>query len=104
MPNYHLGPTTPICYPLGVTPVAQKTDFLVYPNPSTGLLQINYAEAGVLEISDITNRQVKTVNLQNTNGGKKTVDLSELPSGIFVCRYMVSGVLRAARKIIIAHE
>ena len=104
MPNYHLGPTNPICYPVGVAPPASTPAFRLYPNPTSGKLTIEFAESGILEIADVTGRRLKTVPLNNTQSGKTVIDLSELPAGAYICKYLVNGLLRETHKIILAHE
>lgn len=105
MPNYHLGPTNPICYSVGVTePIVKAIDLQLYPNPVTGILNITYSEAGSLEISDITGRRIKTIALLGTKGGKAIVDMRGIATGVCICRYYADGKLMEVRKIMIQHE
>lgn len=56
----------------------------VYPNPGTGVFQVNSETAdGILSVSDLLGKTVYRGNLQ-TNGSPYTVDLSNLPKGVYV--------------------
>ena len=103
MPDYHLGPASPICYPVGVEPPVTISTFKLYPNPTNGALNIEFTEAGTLEIADITGRRLKTISLLNTQSGKAIVILADLPAGVCICRYIVNGRLKSIDKITIIH-
>jgi hypothetical protein len=78
--------------------------FQLYPNPVSNTLNIEYPSAGVLEITDITNRKLKTIILSNAKGGRATVNLGELPAGMCICRYIVDGKLEEVLKITLLHD
>ncbi len=104
MPNYHLGAANPVCFPLGVKPVAGQIALQLYPNPTNGILNIQYTQAGSLELYDITNRRLKTILLPDAAAGKAIADIGGLPSGVVICRYLVDGKLSQTRKIMVLHE
>ncbi len=58
-----------------------KEAFLVYPNPSTGLLNIKIKEAGSIHISNILGETV-----YKNNGSVKEIDISHLPNGAYIIR------------------
>jgi hypothetical protein len=49
MPNYSLGSSTPICYPTGIdAPVIKESEFTLYPNPSSGKIEVKNRRGGQL--------------------------------------------------------
>lgn len=99
MPNYALGPVNRInCWPEEVTPVAPKPAFRLYPNPSNGLITVEYATSGTVVITDMTGRPVRTLTLSEGKG-KERIDLSTMPPGIYLYRYLVKGAVQASGKL-----
>jgi|GEM_PF-361159 len=66
----------------------------VFPNPATDNVQINFSLTGgrsvSIELFDLTGRQVSTVNVSTAASGihTSTMDVSELPSGMYLMRVM----------------
>jgi hypothetical protein len=60
-------------------------EFSIYPNPSTGIFQLEGLQGNVMvEVMDATGR---TVSVQSNNGNSRMMmDLSALPSGIYLLR------------------
>ena len=87
MPNYHLGaaPVGGTCWPLGISEtVSQANEISVYPNPSTGELNIiaNKILADVwIRIVNITGETI--LQREGLNGGRFTFDISSRPQGIY---------------------
>lgn len=62
-------------------------DVTPFPNPTRDLINIPLSGvegAGELIISDLTGKAVSTQNVNVSNGSKLVVDVSELPSGIYI--------------------
>ena len=59
-----------------------ETAFSVYPNPTKGLININCPGAEELRIYNSIGQQVMSINTNGENA--KQVDLSALPSGVYV--------------------
>jgi hypothetical protein len=55
---------------------------LVYPNPFSDLICIETKESGILLITDILGKTVKTVYCEN----KTSIDLKELDNGIYIIK------------------
>ena len=87
MPNYHLGaaPVGGNCWPLGISEtVSQANEISVYPNPSTGELNIiaDKILADVwIRIVNITGETI--LQREGLNGGRFTFDISSRPQGIY---------------------
>jgi len=60
-------------------------EFSIYPNPSTGIFQLEGLQGNVMvEVMDATGR---TVSVQSNNGNNRMMmDLSAVPSGIYLLR------------------
>lgn len=66
MPNYRLGAVSPKCAPVGINePAASGVQFSLYPNPSQGVIEVRYDEAGTLLLYDMTGRVVGSWLLAN---------------------------------------
>ena len=90
MPDFNLGPvdgsscdTLGLDNPLSVDLPKEKSDFIVYPNPTNGLI---YGEGEIiykdhfLKIFDITGKTLYEGNSEDLRTG---IDLSDQPSGIY---------------------
>lgn len=64
-------------------PVFETTNFAVYPNPTTGILNFTTQEAVSVTVMDLTGKVVFTAKEVN-NGG--SVNLSSLQSGMYVAK------------------
>lgn len=76
-------------------------DLLAYPNPATGYLNViitsKYNKEGSICILALDG---KLMQLQVTKGsGMETIDLSQLPQGIFICRYSNSKEIKTVKFI-----
>src|SRR5690606_30380730 len=68
MPNYQLGPASPICYPTGIERTAtQELNFSLYPNPARGTIVVKCGEPGELSLYDMAGRSVGSFTLKSTN-------------------------------------
>ena len=90
MPDFNLGPvdgsscdTLGLDNPLSVDLPKEKSDFIVYPNPTNGLI---YGEGEIiyknhfLKIFDITGKEIYEGNSEDL---KRGIDLSYQPGGIY---------------------
>jgi len=82
----------------------QHTTLKLYPNPVKNVLNIEYPDAGILELSDMTSRKVRSIKLNDNSGGKLVVNISELPTGVYTCRYIVENLCVKVVKIELHHE
>jgi flagellar hook assembly protein FlgD len=69
--------------------VLENKDIIVYPNPSSGLININfknpYGEC-VVEVMNGNGNVVYVEKISDVSAGIKTFDLSSLSDGIYFCR------------------
>ncbi|WP_163411229.1 leucine-rich repeat domain-containing protein [Flavobacterium ajazii] len=65
---------------LGTPSFGKQEKVLVYPNPSTGIFNINNKENVTLEVFDISGKKVKS---QKTTGEVSQVDLSGFTDGVY---------------------
>ncbi len=66
----------------------ESKDVVVYPNPSTGLLNINFrnpAKDCLLQVISESGRIEYNEKLVDLQAGVKTFDLTGLPSGSYYC-------------------
>ena len=73
---------TSICYTVIVTELNNiKEDVItIYPNPTTGKVQIKNAQNSTIEIISIAGKSIKTINATEKN---TVIDLSTAPKGIY---------------------
>ncbi len=103
MPNYSLGPTSPICYPLGVdAPQVYEVSFSLYPNPAKDIITVEHSEAGELSLYDMTGRLVLSYHLQ-TQGGKRSLSVEQLPAGVYQYLFTARSGGRVIGKLVVAH-
>ena len=94
------GGNDPQCWPLAVSPVHINNEYKVYPNPVTGLLNINvpqHKDMAVLSITDITGRQLLS---QSLSFSKDAVDLSGFMSGVYLYRILEDGLVVQQGKLL----
>ncbi|MEZ5016906.1 MAG: T9SS type A sorting domain-containing protein [Flavipsychrobacter sp.] len=75
-------------WPLSVSNVSNNTGIAVYPNPVSDVLQLEVAgligNGAVVELQDITG---KVVMRSEVTGAKMELNVSELPSGMYLLKY-----------------
>ena len=85
-----------------ITKDTDKISF--YPNPSTGILNLERSTTDVLEV-EIFNSAGKRVKTFKTSNAQESLDLNQLESGIYFIRSFDSnGTKHAAKKIILNRE
>jgi hypothetical protein len=99
MPNYALGHTSPICYPVGIDkPKTRSSVFQIYPNPSHGLIEVRCEEEGKLHIIDMLGREMSDFVLVATYS---SIDLTHLPKGVYQYRFKGStGLLKSGQLVL----
>jgi hypothetical protein len=73
----------------GMEGVLENKEIIVYPNPSTGLINIDFKnphQEGVIEVISMNGKVVFTDKISDVSAGKRTIDLSSLSDGIYFCR------------------
>jgi alpha-tubulin suppressor-like RCC1 family protein/ribosomal protein L27 len=73
----------------GIQEYLTKNLVVVYPNPSSGTIQIVSADAKILNI-EISNMLGETIYLSQVNSDKASIDLSKEPNGIYVVKISTS--------------
>ncbi|MBI4645541.1 MAG: T9SS type A sorting domain-containing protein [Bacteroidia bacterium] len=68
--------------------VPVKSDIFIYPNPSGNTLNISIASEAKMDIIDITGKLASTYQLNNQT---KTLNLSNLSNGEYLCRISYTG-------------
>jgi len=89
----------------GIMEQDDAPSLLVYPNPTTGELTVRFTDgAGFkqLDVIDIQGVTIKNENLQNRNDGLNliTVDLSDLPDGIYFLRAIHEQYVRYQKVVV----
>jgi myo-inositol-hexaphosphate 3-phosphohydrolase len=86
---------------------AHTSNLSIYPNPTTGELNITFRafddEKAVMNILDINGRVVMSNNLGKLNNGdvKQSVDVSALPSGMYIVNVASDSGIRRVSKLVI---
>ncbi len=66
------------------------TDFNVdvYPNPSTGIFNVDYNQSGTLKVLDATGKLVYEELLETTSAATKSIDLSAFENGMYTIQIL----------------
>ena len=82
----------------------KKSTLSVYPNPATDIVHIStggLVSDSSVQIHDICGRVVLSATIKNTNHAETTIDISQLPAGIYFVSMPVSGREKVVRKLVI---
>ncbi len=71
-------------------------NILVYPNPSTGLFAVDLTSPAKVTITDVVGKLVYSAKL---NEGKQTINLTNLPNGIYILKAESNGVDNSVKLI-----
>jgi hypothetical protein len=85
---------------VGIQESALAESFTLTPNPSHGLLTLCFPsgfQRGMLQLYDLSGRKVVNTPIINNN---QTVDISELPAGLYVYRFRIASGKEMHGKII----
>ncbi|MBO4645164.1 MAG: M28 family peptidase [Bacteroidales bacterium] len=94
---YHYAFATPTTSIGGQTATPQ---FLVYPNPATSSLQISVADGThpyTVQLFDLCGKQLSTQTMDHENGN---MDISELPSGIYLLKILSGNRTVGVQKVV----
>ena len=87
------------CSGVGMEEVS-SSDVLIYPNPTNGLVQIEFNELNAGSTVEVLNIQGQTVDAPRTNaGGRCTIDLSGEAAGIYWLRF--TGAVNTVEKVVL---
>jgi hypothetical protein len=112
MPHYELGTMFP-CDTLPQGPLStssiisgQQHRIRIYPNPADNSCRVGYelkiGEIGIVQISDLTGRIHQTKSL-STSEKEVSIDLSSLPPGLYLVRYLINGATQNTGRIAVIH-
>ena len=68
---------------VNVNDIATESNFNIYPNPTTGNVQIQNAQNSTIEILNIAGKSIKTINATTQN---TEIDLSTEPKGLYLVK------------------
>jgi hypothetical protein len=81
----------------------QAADFTIYPNPGTGMFNLQYAGLGgkaTVEVTDVTGRIIRTKQANVVNGTLLGLDLTGVSPGNYNVRLTVDGVRTEQRLMV----
>lgn len=97
-----------LLYPASVESISQsKMKMLVYPNPASGKVNIDFATAHAqtvkIELSDMTGKKVKEISTY-AHGGEniQEMDVTEFHSGIYIAK-LITLEVESVRKLVVAN-
>lgn len=82
-----------------VESVTENSEINVYPNPSTGIINVNFNEATSITVENILGSVVYKEDLQNYNVKTKSIDLSNFANGVYVVN-VINGEKSSKHKIL----
>jgi len=74
-----------------------KTGIQLYPNPCSGIVHIRYLKSGIryskIELIDLSGKTARTIEINNQNAGDglHTIDVSDLPHGMYFVKLVNAG-------------
>ena len=99
MPNYALGPTNPICYPLGVEAPVKTEVFQLYPNPASGSVTVKTNENGMLHIYDVTGSIAGSYDVASSSS--TAISIQQFPPGVYTYQFRSSSGITTTGKLVI---
>ncbi len=103
-----LGTITPYDFTKVPQPVINTTGLSIYPNPTTGNLNIQWTNQttgnATISVSDMTGREVYTTYYRiNASSGKTEIDLGSLENGIYLINIKSDKVLYSGKLVRISN-
>jgi hypothetical protein len=90
-----------------IVEVVETTTFKVYPNPSTGLITVNYQlterDNGTVEVIGLLGQQLIQKQLTSENS-RMVLSLNDVSSGLYVLTVRVNGVVKLSERVSILYE
>ena len=87
------------------TVAATEVQLTIYPNPTTGIVNIDFSNAQseqvIVQVLDVVGKEVYTQSLGAIQKGQTTVDLSTEPSGVYIVK-ATSGSSVTTQKLVLA--
>lgn len=90
---------------IGIAETAFNYSFKVFPNPSTGAVNISVEEANTsdaqVQLMDLSGRVIETVVLNDIDGTREIqMDLSDLPRGVYILKYRSEATHATSRVVL----
>lgn len=82
-----------------VESVNEKTEVNIFPNPSTGIINVNFDEATSITVENILGSLVYKENLQNNGVKSRSIDLTNFANGIYVVN-VINGDKSSKHKVL----
>jgi hypothetical protein len=101
-PNYALGKDSSGCWPLDIFPTPKNIDFSIFPNPTSGQINITYKitdnDNARLIITDLLGQELQNIPLVNS---AQTLNTElQLPNyGLYLYKFIVNNKLMQAGKL-----
>jgi hypothetical protein len=89
--------STPFLVNSSSTHFSINNDIEMFPNPANDFLQIKSSEQVLVVISDV---QGRTLHTQQTDKVLTSMDINELPKGIYIVKFLFQGKLISCQKFI----
>jgi hypothetical protein len=95
-----------VASPTGVPTIAANNLKMssLYPNPANSTVSFTYHTdySGTMSIYNSLGQIVKTINLSSTKESM-SLDTSDMPSGVYICRLQTAGANVAFRRLVVSH-
>ena len=99
--------TDPQCHPdttTNVRNVVNVENVKVWPNPAHNIISVGYkitnTTDAVLQVSDVTGREITTVPLP-ANTTKTTIDCHAWSAGVYIYKVLQNGMMAKAGKVVV---
>lgn len=77
----------------------ESNEISIFPNPSTGIINVNFVEATSITVENILGLVVYTEDLSNTNAKNRSIDLTGYANGIYVVN-VINGEKSSKHKVL----
>lgn len=86
--------------PTSVETIDESSDISVYPNPSTGIVNIDYKQASEIKISNLIGAVVYEEKISENIAGPRNIDLNKFANGIYFIN-VLNGEKSSKHKVIL---
>ena len=80
----------------GLSQSENPNEISIYPNPATGIISVSNFPKGFIDVYNSAGQQVKSADNEET-GSNISFDLSDLPRGIYFCRFRTNGEVKTSK-------